>query len=186
MPFLDTPTFRQRGERTWELMSDLEYVGETQRFVIGAGFVTDFATVPRALQWLVPTYGGYTRAAILHDWLIEHELSKDSPRITSRDVDGLFRRVMREEGVPLPRRWVMWAAVRAAAPFNKDRRKGLGILRDLPAMLLAGLYVFANPFVGPAVILCACALLLVRIFGPTLPIVAAGGWAALIWWAVTR
>lgn len=186
MPFLDTPTFRQAGERTWEMTKDLMYAGETQGFEIPAGFVTDFATVPRVLQWLVPTYGGYTRAAVLHDYLIEHELSRERPRLTSRDVDGLFRRVMREEGVPWPRRWVMWAAVRAAAPFNPDRRKGLGIARDLPVMLLAALYVFANPFVGPTVVGASLSLLLIKIFGRALPFVAMSGWGLAIYVWVTR
>lgn len=137
MPFLGTPMLRQYNARTWQLVSTLDYEGESQTFTIPRGYITDFASVPRALMFLVPPYGAYTRAAILHDWLITDELSKDAPSVTSREVDGLFRRVMREEGVNFTLRWIMWSAVRAAAPFSPDRRKGLGLWRDLPALLLA-------------------------------------------------
>ena len=34
-------------------------------------FATDLASVPRFLTWLIPRYGQYTRAAIIHDYLCQ-------------------------------------------------------------------------------------------------------------------
>ncbi|UAK32222.1 DUF1353 domain-containing protein [Nocardia asteroides] len=91
----------------WRVTEPLVYRGATEEFVIPAGFRTDFASVPRALVWLIPRYGVYTRAAILHDYLL------NSTAVSVADADGVFRRSLHELGVSLPRRWMMWAAVRA-------------------------------------------------------------------------
>lgn len=144
----------------WILFNDLEYVGETETWTVPAGYVTDFASVPRALIWLVRPYGAYTRAAVLHDYLITDEIPRRS--ITSRDVDGVFRRVMREAGVRPAVRWTMWAAVRAGALFSRERAFGRGFVKDAPAVL--GIGVLALP-----VLLCALAPALclagLRVFG---------------------
>src|SRR5688500_11341220 len=38
-------------------------------YTVPAGFVTDFASVPRILWNILPPYGKHSRAAVLHDWL---------------------------------------------------------------------------------------------------------------------
>ncbi len=131
MPFLDRPWYEDMPGRRFRLLRPLEYQGETETFRIPEGYVTDFASVPQSFYGFFPPYGAYTRAAILHDWLIT-----DRPDVSSRDTDGLFRRVMREEGTPFAIRWLMWSAVRLAAPFNPKRRPAR-LWRDLPALLLA-------------------------------------------------
>lgn len=100
---------RQVDEVNFDIVEPLEYSGNTDRFTVPEGFRTDFASVPRAFVWLMPRYGTYTPAAILHDHLVAERL------VSRRDADGLFRRAMRELGVSLPRRWGMWAAVRSAS-----------------------------------------------------------------------
>ena len=107
MPFV-TPgvAVRQVDATTWELLEAAIYAGHTDRFTVPVGFRTDFASVPRVLTWLLPRYGLFTRAAILHDFLVR------SGAIGRADADGLFRRAMRELGVSFVRRWMMWAAVR--------------------------------------------------------------------------
>lgn len=141
---------RAKTATTWALTEPLTWTGtQNDTFVIEPGFVTDFATVPRFLHWLVLPYGAYTRAAVLHDWLIETRINHPDPalRVTSRDVDGIFRRVQQELGVPWTTRWLMWAAVRAAAACNPRRAYGRGFLRDLPKV--AGMTVLAVPVVLP-------------------------------------
>lgn len=110
MPFLDGEVVvRQVDETSWEVCRPVVYAGRTDTFTVPTGFRTDFASVPRMVVWLLPTYGLYTRSAILHDYLL-------AERTVSRaDADGLFRRSMRELGVSGPRRWMMWSAVRAAS-----------------------------------------------------------------------
>lgn len=116
----------------WVLLKDLEYEGGMQTFTVPKGFITDLATVPSALR--SPTginpFGAYTRAAVVHDFLLVSEIP--ARRVTSRDADGIFRRIMREEGTPFVTRWLMWAAVRLGAAASPRRAYGRGFLRDLP------------------------------------------------------
>lgn len=92
-------------------------------------FETDLASVPRSLTWLLPRYGKYTKAAVLHDYLCQNfrttkavasspPASPASATIPEElelkdrsDADEVFRQAMRELGVPWARRWVMWSAV---------------------------------------------------------------------------
>jgi hypothetical protein len=96
------------------LEQDLLYEGKWDEFTVRAGFTTDLASVPRWLTWVAPRYGIYTRAAVLHDSLCALARRGEFSRI---DADGIFRRVLRELGVGLPRRWMMWAAVRTGSLF---------------------------------------------------------------------
>ncbi|MBF6084180.1 DUF1353 domain-containing protein [Nocardia cyriacigeorgica] len=109
MPFSDGGiVVEELDEQFWEVAEPLEYRGATERFVVPKGFRTDFASVPRPVVWLIPRYGAYTKAAILHDYLLS------SGAVSVADADGIFRRTLGELGVSVPRRWMMWAAVRFA------------------------------------------------------------------------
>lgn len=110
MPFHGDVVVQAVTGRDWVLVRDLTYVGRDQTFVVPAGTTTDFASVPRPFVWLLPPYGAYTKAAILHDYLVRPEAG-----VSRADADGIFRRAMRELGVQLVRRWMMWAAVRFAS-----------------------------------------------------------------------
>jgi hypothetical protein len=136
-------TVRRVDANTWALVDRLVYLGRWERFVVPAGFRTDFATVPRVVTWLVPRFGSYTLAAILHDWLCSQGIA--SGAVTPREADGLFRRVMRESGVPLLRRWLMWAGVRWGALTTPQRRPGWW--HSAPGVL--GITVLAAPLVVP-------------------------------------
>lgn len=144
----------------WMLNRDLTYKGARDTFTVPSGYVTDFASVPRFMQWLAPATGKYTLAAVLHDHMcdaLNHRGYFHAPLrpagelpkyVTSRDVDGLFRRVMREQGVPTAQRWFMWTGVRWGALFNNRRRPGIG--KDMPLVLLWSL--LALPIVLPALL----------------------------------
>lgn len=123
------------------------------------GFITDFATVPRILHWLTLPYGAYTRAAVLHDWLIVSEIPAE--RVTSRDTDGIFRRVMQDLGVPWAKRWVMWAAVRAASLTSPHRAYGRDFHKDAPKVF--GMLILSAPVILPGVVGVLLSLSLVRI-----------------------
>lgn len=151
------------GDTSFVLLNDLCYEGKDESWTIPSGFETDFATVPRIIQWLIPTYGKYTLAAILHDYFCV-ELSRAykqqrEPFITSSDTDGTFRRVMRELGVPFAQRWLIWTGVRWGALANKARRKG--IARDLLKVSLVS--ILAAPIVIPASLFVAAGLFLAGI-----------------------
>lgn len=138
MPFITKLRVEEYDIDSWLLIDDLIYEGRTDRFVAPAGYITDFATSPAAMHGLVNKTGPYTRAAVIHDLLITHYINHPDPdkRVTSRDTDGIFRRIMREEGVSVPKRWLMWTGVRFGALFSRDRKYGRGFLRDLPMITL--------------------------------------------------
>jgi hypothetical protein len=90
-------------------MKEITYHARNRDFVVQVGKRTDFASVPRMFVWLLPRYGRYTKAAILHDHLWGEEVPRT---ITRLEADGIFRQAMRELKVPFLRRWLIWAAVR--------------------------------------------------------------------------
>ncbi|MGY1855598.1 DUF1353 domain-containing protein [Modestobacter sp. SYSU DS0290] len=153
MPFDPPPlTVRRADDQCWEVVEPLVYRGRRDVFVVPAGFRTDFASVPRAVVWLFPRFGRFTLAAVLHDWLVTEGL--DSRVLGPRDADGLFRRVLREVGVPPVRRWLMWTGVRWGAVVNPARRAGWW--RDSPRVL--ALSVLAAPLVVPPAVVVSLAL----------------------------
>ena len=99
------------GGRLWKLRAPLIYHGAYEALEVPAGTETDFASVPRFLWSLIPTYGRYTKAAVLHDYLCDEAAEG---RFSRCDADGLFRRSMNDLGVGYFRRHMMWAAVRWA------------------------------------------------------------------------
>jgi hypothetical protein len=111
MPFISDLSVRQvNGSHTWILTEDLIYDGFHASFVVPAGFQTDFASIPRWLNWLIPKYGKrYNKAAVLHDHLC---IEARGGRFSRRDADGLFRRCLREASVIYWRRRLMWIGVR--------------------------------------------------------------------------
>jgi Protein of unknown function (DUF1353) len=102
----------QVGPKTFRVLEPFRYLDATtgDSFIVPdprfGDHPTDLASVPAVLQWVVPRYGQHTLPAILHDQLVEHELAGDRER-----ADRIFRDAMGEQGVPLARRWLMWAAV---------------------------------------------------------------------------
>jgi hypothetical protein len=143
---------RSAGAEAGEQIEPLANRGRRQRFVVPAGFRTDLTTVPRVVVWLVPRWGLYTRAAVLHDWLCTVGIRTRA--VTARDADGIFRRVLRESGVPVLRRWLMWCGVRWGALADPLRRRGW--LLSAPGVL--AITLAAAPLVLPPALLIAPAL----------------------------
>lgn len=132
----------------WRLVEPLTYDGHSERFVVPVGFTTDFASVPRIFTWLVPRYGRYTKAVILHDYLWSMARAGGFAWV---DADGILRRTMRELGVAFLRRWLMWAAVRLASIVRHDPaslwRQGAGPLAALVAVTVPAVAFLAAPAV---------------------------------------
>jgi len=138
MPFAHGPVLTYVGRGRYRTVGSTEYVGATDRITIPDGFDTDLASVPRLFWMLLPPQGAYEKAAVLHDALCEalagRQAMPDSP-VSARDVDGLFRRVMRESGVGFFTRWAMFVGVRWGALANPVRRPGWW--RDAPVVMPA-------------------------------------------------
>lgn len=137
----DDPEFKR-----WELVESLSYRGKYEEWTVPPRFRTDFASVPRVVTWLIPRYGRYTKAAIVHDYLCSVEVPRRG--ISRGDADGVFRRALRELDVAFLRRWLMWAAVRFDAALEdpgtlwRPRRRALLVWL---ALALPGLVFVAAP-----------------------------------------
>ena len=90
------------------LVADLKYqIGSTNFvIVVPAGFVTDFASTPRAIWAVLPPVGPYQLAAVVHDFLYWDQAC------TRQQADDLLRVAMAESKVKPFERDVIWQAVR--------------------------------------------------------------------------
>lgn len=158
MPFLSAyvPVLIE-PDGTYRLTAHVVYKGRDDVFTVPAGFVTDLASVPRLMSWLVPIAGAHDRAAILHDFCCT-QLEAGDLRLSAPDVDGLFRRCLRELGVPLVRRWLFYAGVRWGALGTPARRPGWWST----APVVLGVSLLALPFLLPAALFVGLALLIDR------------------------
>jgi hypothetical protein len=75
------------------------------------GFVTDFASVPRIFWRIIPPWGEYSPAAVVHDWLYT------KAECTRKEADDIFLELMARLGVPLVVRTAMYWAVRIGGGF---------------------------------------------------------------------
>lgn len=103
--------------RLWRLEGPLTY----QAITVRPGFVTDGASVPRWLWMALPAWGDYSRAAVVHDHLCAL-LADGRPHPaapTRRAADAVFYAAMRESGVGLITRWVLWGGVRIGAVIHR-------------------------------------------------------------------
>lgn len=90
------------------LMEPMEYrVGNTEHIItVPRGFVTDFASTPRAIWAVIPPFGRYQLAAVVHDYLYWEQ------GCTREQADKLFLKAMEESNVAPATRSVIFRSVR--------------------------------------------------------------------------
>lgn len=103
-------TYRQRLEKMDRSAPEAEAMLNEACTHSAEQLYTDLASVPRFMLWFEPRYGRHTLAAILHDNLIRRE-PNDGPLKSDTLSDSFFRDMMGVAGMPLFKRWLMWAAV---------------------------------------------------------------------------
>lgn len=76
---------------------------------VPAGFVTDYASIPRLL-WRIapPAHGRHIWAAVLHDWLYR----TPGINVTRAQADGVFLDAMKTSNMSLWKRQAIYRAVR--------------------------------------------------------------------------
>ena len=178
---------RQIDVKLFQLRSALEYVGPTD--VVGPTVVdpatlptTDLTSVPGPFRWFVSPYGLHTPAALLHDRLVGAE-APDFPRHLA---DRRFRQMLDCLGVPLVRRWLMWAAVAYGTRWSAGGYRRVLILvwtvlaLGGMASLVAGLAAWSLPLLLVAAVLpFPAAVLWGKQYGGGLLAAASGPWLAL-------
>ena len=110
--------------RTWKVTQEFDYAlswcptpnvaDKTEPIIrVPAGFVTDFASIPRAFWTILPPTGKYGKAAVVHDFLYVKGGILPPDRFTKNDADRIFYEAMGVLGVNQFVRWTMWKAVSA-------------------------------------------------------------------------
>lgn len=96
------------GRNRWRLAEALVYRSELAGVImVPAGFVTDFASVPR-VPLIFSTFGNRGHgAAVIHDWLYQSQ----PLGATKEYADLVFKEALQAEGIRLWRAWCMWKAV---------------------------------------------------------------------------
>lgn len=91
----------------YRLLSEFDFASEeAERIVrVPAGFITDFASVPRFFWRVLPPTGQYGKAAVVHDYLYRTHLA---PKVVA---DRVFLEGMRVLDVPRWKANIMYAAV---------------------------------------------------------------------------
>jgi hypothetical protein len=106
------------GRAAWKLLTELAYHSRVHGiFVVPAGFVTDYASVPRVpfAFWL--TGDTAHASAVVHDYLVRTQYAQC--RMSWAQCTEVFSEAMKDEGVPAWRRIIMAWAVAGADPANK-------------------------------------------------------------------
>ena len=97
----------------WEVVEELVWEGpisgksQVLVFAVFVGFVTDLASIPRALRWMLNPNGKSRRAAVLHDFLYTGQ------HLSRKDSDLLFLAALKADGVGFVTRQTLYRGVRA-------------------------------------------------------------------------
>jgi hypothetical protein len=96
----------------WEVFETFVYSTELDGvktvILVPAGFITDFASIPRFFWRLLPPTGKYGKAAVIHDYIYR----TPSVNLTRAQADTVFRDAMKDLGVGWWTRTAMFRAVR--------------------------------------------------------------------------
>lgn len=86
---------------------------------VPAGFKTDLASIPKILWNILPPVGRYDAAAVVHDYLYQHN------GVTRAEADAVLREAMEVLGVRWSQRWAIYAGVRVGGwkTWNRYRRQ---------------------------------------------------------------
>lgn len=107
-------------DERWVLLSPLVFYSDVlaHEIRVPAGFVTDFASVPRVPVAFMLTGNAAHAAAVIHDYLYSSTIC------TRAQADAVFEEAMAATKQPWWRRKLMWAGVRlfGGAPYNEDQK----------------------------------------------------------------
>lgn len=118
MAFLTPLDLRAYKPGEWVVLSGLLYLAlNGARYMVPRGFVTDLASIPAFLRWLIDPDGPSRQAAVLHDFLycIHYQ--------TRAEADALFLEALEACGVGWATRHAMYLGVRSGGWVYWDKRK---------------------------------------------------------------
>lgn len=117
---LEYPAVKQVEADRWVLLESLEYKvnnNDDDVIVVPSGFITDFASIPQFFWSILPPFGKYSPAAVIHDWLYFTQTRKRS------ECDKIFLEAMEVMEVNWMTRHTMYRAVRLFGWKGWNKRK---------------------------------------------------------------
>jgi hypothetical protein len=124
--------------KTWVLRRKFSfYLGKTEdseTIEVPAGFITDFASVPRIFWLIFPPWGKYGNAAVIHDYLYWVQLNA----YPKNRADQIFQQGMDVLGVGKVTTWALYTAVKLFGQLawnsnRKAKQKGRKKSVEIPA-----------------------------------------------------
>ena len=117
----DFTNSKKQDRDLWFTNEDFTYyIGDVaeQRYVtVPKGYVTDGASVPRLFWGMIPPWGSYGQAAVVHDFLCEKKqltFNNNNPlTLDQAQIDRVLWTAMRASGVPYWKSALIYGAVRA-------------------------------------------------------------------------
>ena len=108
------------GADHWRVMDDFRfYIGDSTEggwVFVPAGYLTDGASVPRLFWNVIPPWGSYGQAAVVHDIVCEYlSVTKGGvpEPVTRAECDKILLQAMEVIGVPWITRTAIYGAVSA-------------------------------------------------------------------------
>jgi len=103
----------------WALLEKFEYyLGDTDSGIsikVPKGFVTDLCSVPQCLWFVLPPWGRYGKAAVLHDFLYRDQ------RFARILCDAMFFESMTVLNVVPWKKWFLYISVRLLGAASYER-----------------------------------------------------------------
>lgn len=103
----------------WVLEKPLVWECDGMALTVPKGFITDLASIPRALRNILSVTGKSRRASVPHDWLY------CAKKTTRAEADEFLRLALICEGMSAFAARTYWLGVRAGGARYWNRRSGL-------------------------------------------------------------
>ena len=123
MGFLNQAQYEDIGEGLYRLCKPLVYIDKKDdTYVVEKGFITDLATIPECLHFILPPNGDYEESAVLHDYLLKSGYKRSR-------ASSLFLESMLSDNVRLREAVTLYVGVRSYDLYLSIKKK-LSPLRE--------------------------------------------------------
>lgn len=110
--------------KTWQLVEDFTEHTSSGPITVPKGSTTDLASVPRMFWWLIPPFGRYTQAAVIHDYLYY------TNEVDRKTADKIFYELMIKYDTYKWKAKLMYWAVRVFGRFVYKKRDKLQLVNN--------------------------------------------------------
>ena len=116
VPLADGKRWRLHEGFTYRCRTPGGTRGDWITVTVPTGFVTDFASVPKIFQSILPAWGKYGKAAVVHDYL--YQATGIHHWLTRKMADDIFYGAMVASGTKPWKAKVMYWAVRLFGRYS--------------------------------------------------------------------